>query len=95
MVPVGVAVACLAKLSVAPFKTHFDVHIVDDFQSFAYRVVAERRHVEQNHIQASDLGTLGDIHVVVGEVGILAKDAHVLAEGRGSGLSVHLQLCHG
>ena len=95
MVPVGVAVAGLAKLSVAPFKVHFDVHVIDDFQRFAHWVIAERRHVEQNHVQASDLGTLGDIHVVVGEVGILAKDAHVLAEGRGSGLSVHLQLCHG
>ena len=79
-VPGGIAIARLAKLSIATFKAHFDVHVVDDFQGLSDGVVAERCHVEQDHIETTDLGGLGNTHVVGWEIVVFAENAHVLAQ---------------
>ena len=79
-IPSGIEVSYITKLAVAVFKADFDVHVIDDFQGLPDRVVVEGRDVEHHHIQASDLGGLSDGHIFGWEVGILAEDAHVLAQ---------------
>ena len=76
-VPSGIAVSCISKLSVATFKTDFDVHVINDFQSLSNGVVAEWRHADHHHVEAADLGGLGDGDVLFWEIGILPENAHV------------------
>ena len=90
-VPCRVAVSGLSKLSASAFKSDFDVHVVDDFQGLAYRVVAERRHVEHYHVEAAYLGGLGDGDVLAGVVGVFAVNAHVFLHSRlpDGGVALH------
>ena len=90
-VPSRIAVSCLSELSAATFKTDFDVHIVDDVQGLSDRVVAERCHVEHDHIQTTDLCALGDGDVLGGVVGVFAINVHVFLQPwhSYSGIALH------
>ena len=83
--------ARLAKLAVASFEADLDVHVVDDVQSLPDRVVTERCHIKQHHIETADLCGLGDTYVFDRIVGVFAENAHVFLQLRyaDGGVALH------
>ena len=79
-IPSGVAVTGITKLTVSTFKTDLYVHVVDDFQGLLNGIIAERRDVEHNYVQTTNLGGLGNGYVFHWEVGILAENTHVFLQ---------------
>ena len=72
--PVGVEVAAFPELSVAAFKTDVNVDVVYHLQRLSHGVIAERRHAEQDHVEASYLRRGGKHDVFCREIGISTEN---------------------